>query len=162
MPAKAKGSERKMRFNIILLAVFTTSLFLAGCGGGGGSNPYDGTWQAVYPPLSSPSSITDTKIVSCVNPPVPFVITGAKGSVTLTATCKTYKIDNTVTPPTSTLIGTDTTYANASVSIVPSQVFGDKDILNATVDGVAFTGQCISTIACGAVSLAGDSLGLTR
>jgi hypothetical protein len=151
-----------MRFNIILLAVFTSPAFLAGCGGGGGTNPYDGTWQAVYPPLSSPSTISDTKIVSCSNPPAPFTITDAKGSVTITATCNTYLIDNTVSPPTSTLIGTDTTYANASISIVPSQVFGDKDILNATVDGVTFTGQCISTIACGATSAAGDSLGLTR
>jgi len=151
-----------MRFNIILLAVFTSPVFLAGCGGGSSSNPYDGTWQAVYPPLSSPSSVSDTQIVSCSNPPTPFTITDAKGSVTITATCETYQIDKSTSPPTSTLIDTATTYANASVSIVPSQVFGDKDILNATVDGVPFTGECISTIACGAASTTGDTLGLTR
>jgi hypothetical protein len=149
-----------MRFNVLLLAVFTSPLFLGGCGGGSSTNPYDGTWQAVYPPLSSASSITETKIVNCSNPPAPFTITDAKGSVTITATCTTTLIDPTTN--TSTTYPPEVTYANASVSIVPSQVFGDKDILNATVDGVPFTGECISTVACGATSATGETLGLTR
>jgi hypothetical protein len=160
--AYAMGSVRKMRFNIILLAVFTTPLFLAGCGGSGGTNPYDGTWQAVYPPLSSDSTVTDTKITVCGNPPASFNITDAKGTVTITATCTTTLINPATDPPTKTDLPSVTTYAIASVSIVPSQVFGDKDILNAIVNGATFTGQCITTVACSAVSATGETFSMTR
>jgi hypothetical protein len=158
-----------MRFNVILLAVFTSPVFLAGCGGSGGTNPYDGTWQAVYPALSQPSSITDTKTVLCDNPPATLNMTDAKGTVTIKATCDTTTYTISIDPTTGSATktadpGTPFTQeydAYVSVTIVP-QGFGDKDILNATVNGATFTGQCISTVACSAADAAGDTLSLTR
>ena len=158
-----------MRFNIILLAVFTTPVFLAGCGGGNSTNPYDGTWQAVYPALSQTSTITDTKTVLCSNPPAALNIADAKGTVTIIATCDTTTYTISTDPTTGIKTKTadpGTPYtqeydAYVSVTIVPSQIFGDKDILNAVVNGATFTGQCISTAACSATS-SGDTLSLTR
>ena len=157
-----------MRFKIPLLAVFTIPLFLAGCGGGDNTNPYDGTWQAVYPPLSSSSIISDTKTVICSNPPATLIIKDSAGSGTLSATCTTTIITIATDPVTGTITTTSTpyppqiAYANFSISIEAKQNINGKDVLNAVVNGVTFTGQCISTIACSAVSTTGDTLSLTR
>lgn len=146
-----------------LHTVFTIPLFLTGCGGGGSAEPYDGTWTAVYPALSQQSTITDTKTVICSTPPATLVISNSVGSTTQTCTCVTSVITSASgVPPTTTVVGTQATYANISVSIEPNPVSGGKDVLNAVVNGVTLTGTCISTSACSAVSLAGDTLGLTR
>ncbi|MEO8332657.1 MAG: hypothetical protein ABI479_09500, partial [Gallionella sp.] len=94
-----------MRFEISLLVVFISTLFLAGCGGDN-TNAYDGTWVANYPALSNPSEITDTKTVSCTNPGATLNIKDSIGSVRLSAPCTTkiYSID-TVTG-TKTLVDT--------------------------------------------------------
>ena len=156
-----------MRFNVILFAVSSSLLVLAGCGGGS-KNPYDGTWEAAYPALSKTSSISDTKTVVCSNPPAALVITNSEGTVTISATCVTTTYTISTDPTTGAVTKTADTpiteiyIANTSVSIVPGPTFEDKDILNAIVNGVTFTGQCISTIACSAVSSTGETLSLTR
>lgn len=152
-----------MRFDIPLFSVITISIFLAGCGGGDNHNAYDGTWAAVYPALSQQSTITNTQAVICNTPPATLIIKNSAGSTTQTATCDTFIITSASgVPPTETLVGTQATAAYISVSIEPSPVSGQKDVLNAIVNGVPHTGQCISNNACSAVSAAGDTLGLTR
>lgn len=157
-----------MRFEKIQLAMFTIPILLAGCGGGDSTNPYDGTWQVVYPKLSSASTISDTKTVICDNPPAPLNIHNSTGSGTLSATCTTTTFVIATDPVTGVVTKTPTvyppqiTYANFSINIEASKTNGAKDVLNAIVNGVTFTGQCISTIACSAASSAGDTLGLTR
>jgi hypothetical protein len=159
------GSARDMRSKIILLAVFTFPLFLEGCGGES-TTPYDGTWQAVYPALSSASTVTDTKTVYCDNPPVALTVKNSTGTGTFVATCTTTIITKSTDPVTGQVTTTSTpypptaTYANFSVSFEAKS--NAPDVLHAIVNGVAFTGQCISTVACSAASGAGDTLGLTR
>lgn len=154
-----------MRFLKLHLAVLTIAL--AGCGGGDNTNPYDGTWDAVYPALSKDSIISDTKTVICSNRPTPLNIHNSAGSGTLSATCTTTTfVNSTPASGVPTIIPTvyppQVTYANFSINIEPSKTSGAKDTLSAIVNGVPFTGQCISTFACSAVSSAGDTLGLTR
>lgn len=162
------GGGNKMHSNMKLLAVFVVPLLFTGCGGGDNTNPYDGTWAAVYPALSSPSSISDTKIVRCSNPPVTFTIKDSAGSGRLSASCETTIITNSTDPVTGAITKTSTTYppevtyANFSITIEANKTINEKDVMNAAVNGATFTGQCISTVACSAVSAAGDTLGLTR
>lgn len=156
-----------MRFEKIHLAVFSMPILLAGCGGES-TNPYDGIWQVVYPKLSSDSIISDTKTVICSNPPTPLNIHNSAGSGTLSATCTTTTFVISTDPATGIVTKTPTiyppqvTYANFSITIESSKTNGAKDTLSAIVNGTPFTGQCISTIACSAVSSTGDTLGLTR
>jgi hypothetical protein len=150
-----------MRFRKMLLAAFTIPLFLAGCGGGDNTNAYDGTWQAVYPPLSKDSTISDTKTVFCNNPGGTLIIKDSAGTATLSATCTT-TITVAGTPPTTTTYPAVTTYATVGVNIVAKTGIDQKDVLNAVVNGVTFTGTCISTVTCSAASTAGDTLSLTR
>lgn len=158
----------KMNFEKLHLAVFAMPILLAGCGGGDNTNAYDGTWQVVYPALSSASIISDTKTVICSNPAVPLNIHNSAGSGTLSATCTTTTFVISTDPVTGVVTKTPSTpydqvtFANFSITIEPSKTSGAKDTLSAIVNGVPFTGQCISTIACSAVSSAGDTLGLTR
>jgi hypothetical protein len=149
-----------MRFKISVHAFFAVALFLTGCGGDS-NTPYDGTWAAVYPALSKESTITDTKTVFCSTPPATLTINNSVGSTTQACTCVTSVVTSGV-PPTSTVVGTEITYATISVSIEPNPVSGGKDVLKAVVNGVQLTGTCISTSACSAASIAGDTLGLTR
>jgi hypothetical protein len=157
-----------MRFEKIHLAVFSIPILLAGCGGGESTNPYDGTWQVVYPALTSASIISDTKTVICSNPPTPLNIHNSAGSGTLSATCTTTTFVISTDPVSGVVTKTPTvypaqvTYANFSITIEPSKTNGAKDTLTAIVNGTPFTGQCMSTIACSAASSAGDTLGLTR
>lgn len=156
-----------MRFKITLLAGFTIPLFLAGCGGDN-TKPYDGTWAAVYPPLSSSSIISPDKTVICSNPPATLIIKDSAGSGTITATCTTTIITTSTDPTTGAVTTTSTpyppqvTYANISVSIEAKKNTNEKDVLHAIVNGATFTGQCISTVACSAASATGDTLSLTR
>lgn len=152
-----------MRFKMPLHAVFTIPLFLTGCGGGDNTTPYDGTWTVVYPALSQQSTVTDTKTVLCNTPPATLIISNSAGSTTQTSSCDTSIITSASgVPPTATLIATQLTSAYISVSIGSNPVNGEKDVLNAIVNGVPHTGLCISTIACSAASTAGDTLSLTR
>lgn len=151
-----------MQFRIALLAIFTVPLLFTGCGGGDSTSPYDGTWQATYPALSKDTTTTPDKIVSCSNPGAPIVIKDLVGTTRIDAPCTTELYDTTTTPPTLTSSVTVHYYADVSISIEAGKNAGDKDVLNAVVNGATFTGQCISTRACSAVSAAGDTLGLTR
>lgn len=145
----------------MLATVFFISLLLASCGGGNDSAPYDGTWAAVYPALGKPSTITSTQTIICSTPAATLIIKDSAGTTIQTATCVTSNITSASgVPPTTTVIGTQSTEAYISVSIEASP--GQKDVLNAIVNGVTHTGQCISTRACSAVSAAGDTLSLTR
>ena len=158
-----------MNSNTVLLAAFAVLLFLAGCGGGNNTNPYDGTWSAVYPPLSSASTITDTKTVVCSDPPASLIIKDLSGTATITATCTTTTYTISTDPTTGVVTKTadvpsytETKYANTSITIERNPILGEKDVMKAIVNGVPHTGQCISTRACAAQSVAGDSLSLTR
>lgn len=157
-----------MNFEKLHLAAFAVPMLLAGCGGGDNTSPYDGTWQVVYPALSSASIISDTKTVICSNPPTPLNVHNSAGSGKLSATCITTTFviatDPTagVVTKTPTVYPAEVTYANFSITIEASKINGAKDTLSAIVNGTPFTGQCISTIACSAASSAGDTLGLTR
>jgi len=147
-----------MRFQILLLALFTSLLFLAACGGGY-THPYDGTWMAVYP-VDVSSSITDTKMVECGTTPGTLVIKDGKGTTTQLTTCiTTYLATSSVPSPPPPFSQTDAYII--SVSIDRSATSGGNDILNAIVNGVSFIGQCISTLACSASS-GTNSLSLTR
>jgi hypothetical protein len=157
-----------MHSKMRLLALCAVPLLLTACGGGDNTNPYDGTWQAVYPPLNKDSTITDTKTVLCDNPGGALVIKDSKGTTTLSAQCTTTIITSSTDPTTGAVTTTPSlpytviTNADISVSIEAKKAVDQKDVLNATVNGVTFTGQCISTISCSATSAAGDTLGLTR
>ena len=152
-----------MLFKILLPAVFSIPLFLAGCGGGDSTTPYDGTWAVVYPALSQQSSITSTQTVICNTLPATLIIKDSAGTTTQTCTCVTSLITSASgVPPTTTVVGTQVTAAYISVSIRSNPVSGQHDVLNAIVNGVTHTGQCISNNACSAVSTAGDTLSLTR
>ena len=156
-----------MKFNWqgAMLTASMVPLVLSGCGGGGGggsSSPYDGTWQAVYSSLSTSSSITDTKTILCNNPPAPFTIDNLKGTVTISATCTTTIIDTSVTPNVSTTYPPQTTYAIAGITIEAKDNANGNDVMHAQVNGMPFTGECISTNSCNAVSASGESLGITR
>lgn len=147
-----------MRFTTILLAVFNIPLFLAACGGDT-ANPYDGTWTAVYP-VDVSSSITDNKMIECGTIPGTLVIKDSTGTTTQFTDCTTTFLATSAVPvPPAPFTQTDAYII--SVSIGRSDVPGGNDILNAIVNGVTFIGQCISTIACSAVS-GENSLSLTR
>lgn len=146
-----------MRFKIILLAVFTSTLYLAACGGGY-TNPYDGTWTAVYP-VNVSSSITATQTIQCGTIPGTLTIKDGAGTTTQYTTCTTTILATSGVPATTFPPQTDAYIIG--VSIEGTNVNSGKDVLNAIVNGVTFTGQCISTVSCSAVSGA-NSLSLTR
>lgn len=146
-----------MRLKIILLAVFTSTLYLAACGGGY-TNPYDGTWTAVYP-VDFTSSITDTKMIQCGTTPGVLVIKDGAGTTEQTTQCITTIVPASGVAATGPF--TETHRYIIGVSIEGTNVNSGKDVLNAIVNGVTFTGQCISTVSCSAVSGA-NSLSLTR
>jgi len=153
-----------MRYTkVVSGAAFSVSLLLAGCGGGDNTHPYDGTWEAVYP-TADVSVISDTKVVVCSTPAAVLVVNKSTGTTTQNTTCTTTLITpaTPTTPATSVTYPPQTTYYNISVHIEPSAVSGEKDVMNAVVNGITLTGQCISTAACAAVSAAGDKLGITR
>ena len=158
-----------MRFKITLLATFIASLFLSACGGSVNNQPYDGTWTAVYPNASIASTFSDTKIVVCNTPPAALVIVQAKGTTTQNSSCTTTTIVparpaaglTPATPEVRTVFAPQVISYYISINVEPNNVIGGKDVLRAIVNGASFTGLCISTIACSAVS-AGDTLSLTR
>lgn len=141
-----------MRSKNSLLAAFTVSLFLAGCGGGSYTNPYDGAWSVSYP-VENNSSVTATQVVLCSNPSVPLTIKDGMGTTTINASCTTTILATATTPASSYTQGT--TY-DVSVFI------NGKGVIDAIVNGAPFTGQCISTAGCGAASTVGKTLSLTR
>ena len=147
-----------MHSNMRLLAVFIVPLLFTACGGGDNPRPYDGTWTAVYP-VDVSSSITDTKMIECGTIPGTLVIKDGKGTTTQFTTCTTTILATSGVPATTFPPQTDAYFI--SVSIDRSAASGGNDVLNAIVNGVTFIGQCISTLACSAVSGA-NSLSLTR
>lgn len=140
-----------MRSKTTLPAAFTISLFLGGCGGGF-SNPYDGSWSAVFP-VADKSAISATETVLCNTVPAPLVLRDGAGSTTQSVTCTTTILATATTPVQTYLQASD---YHISVSI------DGKGVVNASVNGATFTGQCISTAGCSAASAAGDTLSLTR
>lgn len=153
-----------MRFNTpLLFAVLSISLFLAGCGGAGGSTtPYDGTWAASYSGLSQKSTITDTQSVKCDFIPATLIIRQSTGSATQATRCVTSAITAASgVPPTSTVMFIQSTLAYISISISPDNTTGNPDVVKAIVNGVTFTGKCISNDACAAAT-ADETLNLTR
>ena len=148
-----------MRFETIMLTALTVPLLLSGCGGGS-EHVYDGTWQAVYPALSKQSTVSDTTSTLCGNPPVSFTISGEKGTVTLIGTCTKSNFDTATSSWIS--LPPETSYAIASIHIELHRNLNEKDVMNAVVNGVPFTGSCISTNSCSALSAAGESIGISR
>lgn len=140
-----------------LLAACIVTLLLAGCGGSDYTNPYDGTWTAAYP-AADKTSISATQIVLCDTPPAALVIKDGVGTTTQNTTCTT----TIITGGVATTYPPQTTYANISVSIEGKKDVNAKDVMNAIVNGVPHAGQCVSTLACSAVSTAGGALSLTR
>jgi hypothetical protein len=114
------------------------------------------------PPLSKDSSSSASTKVICSNPGTSIVISNSAGTARLTATCTTELYDTTTTPPTLISTDTQTSYADVGVNIVAQKGNDQKDVVNAIVNGVTFTGICISTSACSAVSTTGEALSLTR
>lgn len=148
-----------MRFQIILIALFTSLLFLAACGGGY-TNPYDGTWMAVYPDQSHLSSKTDTQITVCGTTPGTLVIKDGTGNTIQTIDCTTTYLATSAVP--SPPIPLDESWAYIiGVSIERSDVPGGHDVLNAIMNGGKLNGHCISLNACEA-SNGTNTLSLTR
>jgi hypothetical protein len=145
-----------MQHGMTSFAVFAIPLLLSGCGGGN-NNAYDGTWTAAYP-AADKTSISDTKTVLCDTPSAILVIKDSVGTTTQNTTCTT----TIITGGVATTYPPQITHANISVSIEGKKDINEKDVMNAIVNGVTHTGQCISTVACSAVSAAGDTLSLTR
>lgn len=143
---------RKMRLKTALLAIFTAPLLLTGCGGGHYSNPYDGSWSAVFP-SEDKSSISATEVIQCGNPPAPLTIKDGAGTTTQTMTCITDILDAAGAITSSY---TNNYYYDISVAI------DGKGVINAIVNGAPLTGQCISNIGCSAVSTTGKTLSVTR
>lgn len=147
-----------MKFRIALPAAFIISQLLASCGGGGNDSPYDGTWEAVYP-VDFSSNISETRTVVCSTPPATLIIKDSAGTTTQNTTCTTTILATDTTPASSY---TETVYFKIGVTIEGRTDAGERDVLNAVVNGITLTGTCISTVACSAVSAAGDTLSLTR
>jgi len=148
-----------MRFQISLFALFTSLLFLAACGGGY-TNPYDGTWMAVYPDQSHKSSKTDTEVTVCGTTPGTLVIKDGVGNTIQTIDCTTTYLATSAVPSPPPPFTESWAYI-IGVSIERSNVVGGKDILNAIMNGSRLTGHCISTVACEA-SDGTNTLSLTR
>ena len=144
-----------MRLKKAFLAALMIPLFLTGCGGGHYDNPYDGTWSAVYP-VADLSSISPTQTVLCNNPPATLTIKDGVGTTTQNATCTTTIIT------VSTAGTTTTSYPPQIYSFDISVSIDGNGVINAIVNGVTFTGQCISSVGCSALSAAGNALSVTR
>jgi len=154
------------------LLFISAPVLLSGCGGGSSSSPYDGTWQAVYPSLSIASSYTETKEVDCNTPPATLRIENTSGTTVQTTTCVTRLYSASIAPTATTaavpraLLSTSpasNTQAYIGVRIEPKATgSGNYDVLHAVVNGVSFTGECITTSSCSAASPTGITLGLTR
>jgi hypothetical protein len=153
------GSARKMRFQVILIALFTSLLFLAACGGGY-THPYDGTWMAVYPDDSHKGSKTDTEITVCSTTPGTLALKDGVGNAIQTIDCTTTYLATSAVPSPPPPFTESWAYI-IGASIERSDVSGGKDVLNAIVNGGKLTGQCISLVACEA-SNGTNTLSLTR
>lgn len=132
----------------VLLAAFIVPLLLSACGGDN-PLPYDGTWNAV---LTDPSITSTPPTFVCTTPPAVLIIKNDVGTTTQYSTCITTAASS---------VTTTTPYFVISVNIQPNPTSGQKDVLNAIVNGATFTGSCISNIACSATN-GTDNLSLTR
>lgn len=146
-----------MQFKKVLFPAFILPLILSSCGGSN-SQPYDGNWTGIYisPDITSTFSTTQTKVCNTV--PAALVIDKAKGTATQYTTCTTTLIDGN---GVQTIYAPQTFAYFISINIEASKIAGNKDVLNAIVNGVSYTGECISTIACSAESVT-SSLSFTR
>jgi hypothetical protein len=141
-----------MRFKITsivgLIVPVLAALLLAGCLTGGGGGPtYDGTWTVGYVDSSftPPAAASGATVICTVQNPLPTVtLVNGTGSTSQTNTCV-----GTVSGPQSFIY-------LISVAITTS-----TSVVNAIVNGVPLTGQCISAYGCAAQS-GTKSLSLTR
>ena len=140
-----------MRFRITsivgVVVPVLASLFLAGCLTGGGGPTYDGTWTVGYVDSSFtlPAAASGATVTCTVQTPLPTItLTNGTGSTSQTNTC------------TGTVSGTQQFIYLISVAVTTS-----TSIVNAIVNGVPLTGQCISASGCAAQS-GTKSLSLTR
>ena len=150
-----------MRFRITsivgLIFPVLAALLLAGCLTGGGGGPtYDGTWTVSY-------------VDSSFTPPT-FLITSASGvSTTLPASCSVQNPLPTITLVNGTGSTTQTLNCTGSAAnqnqnfiyLISVAITTSTSVVNAIVNGVPLTGQCISAFGCAAQS-GTKSLSLSR
>jgi hypothetical protein len=151
-----------MRFQITLFVAMIISLFITGCGGGGGGSDYDGNWTASYTdPASVPVAGVD-QTVACTNPPATITLVNGSGSTKQTQTC-------VITTTTTTIVigGTNQTSTTTATQVtdflISAAINGSNAVINAIVNGAPLAGKCISTVGCSAQAATGKgALGLTR
>jgi hypothetical protein len=148
-----------MRFKIStileLIVPLSIALLLAGCFGTGGGGPtYDGLWTVRY--LGpTPAQIVQGATVACTLPtPLPTVtLVNGAGSTSQTDTC-----DNILTASgVATVVQSPKYTYLISVAVTLS-----TNVVNAQVNGVPFTGECISAHGCAAQAGTTSTLSLTR
>jgi len=129
------------------IALFVV-LLLSGCfGDGGSSNAYDGTWTAVF---------TDSAVVLF------FVASGQTVTCTLLNPLSAIMLVNGVgsTIQRDPCSGTAVTPLNIAY-VISVKVTASTGAMDAIVEGVPMSGQCISTQGC-AANTGTASLSLTR
>lgn len=129
-----------MRVQIALFLALAVALSQTGCGGGVGGSDYDGSWAVSY---------NGAATTGCTNPIGTIFLAQAQGSAQLTQTCTTGAASSVVS-----------TSSGLSISVA---INGSTGVMNAIVNGAAFTGKCISTTGCSAQASTGTaSVGMSR
>jgi hypothetical protein len=146
---------REMRFKISmileLIIPFSLALFLAGCFGGGGGSTYDGTWTVGYvtsAPILNTGTASITGVCSVQNPLPTITLVNGTGSTSQTNSC-------TFTPASGVAI------TQPYIYLISVAINSSTNVVNAIVNGVPLTGQCISAYGC-AAQAGTSTLSLTR